>query len=140
MKISIIILVCLLTIACSPEKRLSRLVEKHPELLRPDTIILHDTIILDGLTVDSTFKFVEWDTVFIDTSGVQVKLIHLRDSIRVFIKQKADTIFIEKKIPFKQVVIEKPQWLTYIENHKWQLIIVVVVGLILIMIIRLIFK
>ena len=44
MKSQWIILFGLFLSGCSPQARLARLVEHHPELARPDTLEFHDTL------------------------------------------------------------------------------------------------
>lgn len=43
--------IVLLLVACSPERKLARLLAKHPELARTDTIVVHDTVLVPGDTV-----------------------------------------------------------------------------------------
>jgi len=57
MKIYFILLtLSFLLFSCSPQKRLHRLVKKHPELTRVDTIKIQDTIIVPGIKTDTVFS------------------------------------------------------------------------------------
>jgi hypothetical protein len=63
--------------SCSPQKRINRIVKKHPELLVSDTIRVVDTVIIEA---------VHFDTIIVnqDVSGV--------DSILNSFKGKIDSI------------------------------------------------
>jgi hypothetical protein len=50
-----------LLFSCSPQKRLNRLVKKHPELVKIDTITVRDTI---RDTINVTTELVKVDTIF----------------------------------------------------------------------------
>lgn len=43
--------IILLLVACSPERKLQRLLAKHPDLSRTDTIVVRDTVVVPGDTV-----------------------------------------------------------------------------------------
>ena len=47
-----IILVSLLIIGCSPQKRLNRLITKYPQLTEIDTIIVRDTVVVENYNYD----------------------------------------------------------------------------------------
>ena len=52
----VILMVTIVTLAilgCSPQKKLNRLLDKHPTLLRMDTILWSDTLIRWGIRVDT---------------------------------------------------------------------------------------
>lgn len=43
--------IILLLVACSPERKLQRLLSKHPDLSRTDTIVVRDTVVVPGDTM-----------------------------------------------------------------------------------------
>ncbi len=102
----LLILIVSLLMACSPQKRFSRLVTKHPELLTTDTLIIKDTIrvIVPEVKVDTVVKVNDLlDTIFIEKEQLKVKVWMKGDD--VFIEGKCDTVYvdkiIERKIPVK---------------------------------------
>lgn len=52
-KIVALLILCSLLLACSPSKRIARLIDNHPELLRPQIIRLRDTITTNYFRKDS---------------------------------------------------------------------------------------
>lgn len=96
----------LLLWACSPQKRFTRLVTKHPELLTTDTLIVKDTIrvIVPEVKVDTVVKINDLlDTIFIEKEQLKVKVWMKGDD--VFIEGKCDTVYVDKiverRIPVK---------------------------------------
>ena len=103
--------------ACSPQKRFSRLVTNHPELLTTDSVVVRDTIrvVVPEVKVDTVVKVNDLlDTVFIEKEQLKVKVWMKGD--QVFIEGKCDTVYvdkiIERKIPVRYY--EKTQ--TFIEK------------------------
>lgn len=92
-KIFIIILLVLF-VSCDPAKRISRIVKRHPELVKVDTVWKKDTIISKVVQHDSLFHFYQPDTVYIKEGKLTVKYIFNKDST-VYIQGKcdADTVF-----------------------------------------------
>jgi hypothetical protein len=105
--------------ACSPQKRFSRLVTNHPELLTTDSVVVRDTIrvVVPEVKVDTVVKVNDLlDTVFIEKEQLKVKVWMKGD--QVFIEGKCDTVYvdkiIERKIPVRYY--EKTQ--TFMEKLK----------------------
>jgi hypothetical protein len=105
--------------ACSPQKRFSRLVTNHPELLTTDSVVVRDTIrvVVPEVKVDTVVKVNDLlDTVFIEKEQLKVKVWMKGD--QVFIEGKCDTVYvdkiIERKIPVRYY--EKTQ--TFMEKTK----------------------
>jgi hypothetical protein len=72
-----------LLVACNPQKRLNRLLMKHPELR--DTLVIHDT-------VEAVVEYVRADTVFRDR-GDTVTLA--KDRVRVrYVRMPGDTVWL----------------------------------------------
>lgn len=111
-----IALVCYLT-ACSPQKRLNKLLAKHPDLKKDTVLVIRDTVITKHFNFDTLYNYqLQKDTVVIKKENVIVKLFHHNDTVFVNAQAKADTIYKEIKIPFKQVVVEtdnKNKWVMY---------------------------
>ena len=63
--------------ACSAEKRLQRLVEKHPELQRTDTITVTDTIYIPGDTLWRQVLLRSTDTIRIENERQSVRVVRI---------------------------------------------------------------
>ena len=89
-------------IACSPQKRLNRLIKKHPELLETkiDTIVVRDTIVIENYDTTVLSKLIKSDsTIVIDNSKVFLKYYYdtLRQEIHHQVECFGDTIFFYKE-------------------------------------------
>ena len=82
MKPTIAILILLLC-SCSAEKKLNKLIAKHPELR--DTIYVHDTLTTELIRADTTFVSVPGDTVRVDNGKLHIK----------YVKLPGDTVYLE---------------------------------------------
>ena len=130
----------LLLASCSPQKRLHRLVTKHPELTRIDTIKIQDSVFVPGTNVDTVFRSsLLHDTVTITQGKLQIKLIEINDTIYLNAKVEPDTIIITKEIPVQKIVhVEPEKWWIMIWNKfkKWFLYILSFLILLLVLFIR----
>ncbi len=108
--IIIIIGVIILSGACSPIRRHSRLVKRYPFVHKNDTVVLKDTISImipivkrDTVMLLDSFLISLKDTITIQKENLTVKITQVHDSI--YINAKCDTVFIDKiierKIPIK---------------------------------------
>ena len=140
-KYFLFIAVLLLLVSCSPQKRLHRLVSKHPELTRIDTIKIQDSVFVLGTNVDTVFRSsLLHDTVTITQEKLQIKLIEKNDTIYLNANVKPDTIIITKEIPVQKIVhIEPEKWYITIWNKFkfWLFYIICFVVLILVLFRRL---
>lgn len=106
-KIIIAILVLVIVASCSPQKRLTRLINRHPELSRTDTMTLRDTIRTRTIQADTVFLWSQLnrtDTVTLEKDRLKIQLIKKTDSLQIESKCEGDTIFFETKIPVEKVV------------------------------------
>lgn len=115
------VLIALLTIlafgwlnSCTPQRRLNRLIKKHPELLYKDTLIVKDTvsIVIPSIKLDTFVKVEQLkDTIFFQKDFVKVKVFERNDT--VFISAQTDTIYKNvyrtMKIPVERVIYRKPR-------------------------------
>jgi len=110
--------------SCSAESRYKRLIKKHPELVKTDTVIVKDTIIKEIKVPVPQYRdsfIIKHDTL-IETE----KLIIYRkgDLLDITVKPDTvtfrDTIPFEVKVPGKVVEITKP--LNY--NIVWILLVI----------------
>lgn len=97
----------LLICSCSPQTRFDRLIDKHPYLIETDTIVVHDTVVVEspGVNVDTVVEYRELhDTIFLEKEQLKVKVYIDREK-KVYIEGKCDTVLIQKiierKVPVK---------------------------------------
>lgn len=108
--IILIIFLC----SCSPQKRIDRIVRKHPELLTKDTIKIRDTLITKSVNTDTIFN-INFDTINIEKEKLKVQLIRINDTIQVFAECKEDTIYFEKIIEVDKIQVnEKNNYLIWL--------------------------
>lgn len=112
----IIILICIsLLISCSPQKRLQRLVNNNPQLIKVDTIHFRDTInvITNQVYKDTltTLKSISKDTLIITKENLRIKTFYNYHTDSIFISGEcqSDTVYIpyEVAIPFNKVVVDE---------------------------------
>lgn len=107
-----IVLLMMFIAGCTPQKRLNRLVKKHPELSRIDTVKVTDTfqVMVPGIRADTnmqkaTFLASLKDTIVLQKEQLTVKIYEYRDSI--FLDAKCDTVhktvIREVKVPYPTV-------------------------------------
>ena len=106
-----------LLVACSPQKRLNRLVDKYPHLTETsiDTIIVIDTIVIDNYdtTVVNNIIKQRTDTVIYNE---KVYLKYFYDTVKETIIHEVecfgDTIVKEKIVPYevKKIVYKELSW------------------------------
>lgn len=98
MKKAIPILILAALFSCSPSKRLSRLILKHPELVKSDTTYISDTTVINKIRVDTAFKNeISRDTITITKERLTIKYFNRGDTIFWSSKVEADSII--KEIP-----------------------------------------
>ncbi len=109
----------MLLIACSPQKRLNRLINKYPYLTETsiDTIRLIDTVIIDNYDTTILSNIIKHDSTII-VNNEKVYLKYFYDTVKETIIHEfecfGDTIIKEKIIPYK---VEK---VVYKELNLWQ--------------------
>jgi len=131
----IILLIALLLGACSPQKRLHRLVALHPELVQNDTIKINDTTFIPSVQIDTLVHVnTLHDTVTITKEKLRVQIHRIKDTVYIEAEQQADTVIVHKEIPVEKIVYQKPDGKTNI-GLIWfllgALVVMVVVVLVL---------
>lgn len=125
MKILFVILLAFL-FSCSPQKRLNRLIKKHPELVKVDTIVVRDTIrdtinvTTELVKIDTIFSLKEiHDTITITKDNLTIRYYHDTIHDNVYISGECDTIWIE--VPFEKIVEYKVPCDNVVveENIQW---------------------
>jgi len=128
------LLIVLLLASCTPQKRLARLVKKHPELIRVDTVTVTDTfIVITPRTQIDTFYSIKQliDTVVVSKDNLTVKTYLKNDTI--YLDAKCDTIVIEKirevKVPVQKIEVKEiPFW-----ESKWFRFLFILIFVVLIL-------
>jgi hypothetical protein len=133
-----ILLLCLLLASCSAERRLQRLLNKHPELSRTDTLHIHDTITLPADTV-------WWTEVVLDTLTVETERIKIR-IVRVPTGSPCDTVALPLHIEgiakadtiYRTVTVEVPRIVPCPPGAKvaswWRIVALVLAGVVALLI------
>lgn len=136
-KIHIIFFCILLCFSCSPQKKLQRLINKHPELIVKDTIqvTIKDTIVVLKHSKDTITNFYHNDTItIIDDRRTILKYFYdtITNNIYHDLEIKQDTIYYEKVVPVEveKVVIEELTW--WEKNNFWVIFLICFFSLLLI--------
>jgi hypothetical protein len=96
------ILLAIFLAACSPSKRLQRLLDKHPELSRVDTVTVVDTIYIPGDTLWRQVLLRHTDTVTVENERQVVRVVRIPtgspcDTAAIFMdimaEVKPDTVY-----------------------------------------------
>jgi hypothetical protein len=106
------ILIVVLT-SCTPQKRLQRLLEKHPELTVNDTIFIRDTIIIPSYRTDTTTLLVHHTTTEV-INNERVRLVYRYDTLTNEIHHEVEckevaTVY-ERAIPIERIVNTNDVW------------------------------
>lgn len=136
LKNSWLLIVLLVIISCTPQRRFTRLIDKFPHLLTTDTLTIHDTVkveipkvVHDTLISQHFFTQITRDTLVIQKERLTVKIFHDTIKKNVYIKGQCDTITVEKiverKIPIKYYE-KTPTWKKII---NWILLIAIILAI-----------
>lgn len=111
MKIVIIIFAVLL-LACSPQKRMNKLIDKHPEFVQNDTLVFNDTIYIESVKADTVLWIDSMiDTVLIEKDNLKIRTVFRDNQIYIEGECESDTIYYTKEVPVEKVVyLEDPPW------------------------------
>lgn len=116
-KICFSFLLLLVIFGCSPQKRIQRIVSKHPELLQKDTIKISDTTIIPGIAIDTVFITSKTDTIVFWKDNIKVQIIRSFDTLRTEITSSPDTIIKNINVPVDRIVIKNDSsgwWIKYL--------------------------
>ena len=96
----------LLFSGCSPQRRLARLVERHPELRVADTVVVADTLVIAGVKADTAVPVSRLtDTVVMERERLVVKVVKVRDTLFIAGECKSDTVIREIRIPIEKIKV-----------------------------------
>lgn len=103
----------LLVVACSPSKRLERLLNKHPELRDTVTVTVHDTVVVPGDTVFRPVLLRRTDTVVVENERQSVRIVRVPTGspcdtavfrAEVLATVKPDTVIVTHTVEVPRVV------------------------------------
>lgn len=118
--------------SCSPEVRLKRLIDRHPEFVKSDTVIVHDTTFIPGSKKDTLFSSSS-DTVYLKDGKTIVKYFYNTTEKTNYLSSetKPDTIIKVVKVPVDRV--------TYVNDYTylWYIFIGIIILIVIILILRL---
>lgn len=116
------LILSLIIISCSPQRRFDRLIKKNPWLLTKDTLFIKDTIRdtirinIPEVRVDTVVEYIDlFDTIYLEKEQLKVKVWMDRYN-KVYIQGKCDTIYIIK--PYEKIV-ERKIPIRYYEKTPW---------------------
>jgi hypothetical protein len=125
------LILMLLITGCSAEYHIEKACKKQPDLckvkVKVDTLIVRDSIYFHD-----TFTTTEIDTIQIDTGSVRVKIVRHYNKIKVWVRQKPDTIRITQTITLPPKVVldaKKQAWTTAHSVFFWVGVILCAFGL-----------
>lgn len=114
--ISIIALIVVALTSCSPQRRFTRLITKHPELIETKYKKYYDTVhvVVNGAKVDTIVsREVLKDTVVLVKDQLTVRVYEKGDSI--YIDGECDTVYVDK-----QIEVEVPVYYYEKEKSIWE--------------------
>ncbi|MCK9422085.1 MAG: hypothetical protein M0Q38_05770 [Bacteroidales bacterium] len=95
--------------SCSPSSRVQRLLMKHPELVKTDTLVLKDTIPIQGIAADTVLYLERISApVLLSRDRLEVEVWKQHDTLFVKGKCKADTVYRTYRIPVTRIKWVKP--------------------------------
>ncbi len=119
----------ILIVACSPQRRFTRLITKYPYLLTTDTVTVRDTIsiYIPKVEVDTVVTLKELtDTITITKDRVTVKTWYVPKEKKVYVQGKCDPVYItkivERKVPIR--TFEKYPWWKKLLNNMLAVFII----------------
>ena len=130
----ITLLLCLALAACSPQKKLAKLLAKYPELARTDTITIRDTITIPGDTIRATE--ILRDTIRIENDRQVIRVVRIPtggpcDTVPVNLEVegivKPDTVFYSVEVPMERLVPCPPE-----RSLWWVWLIIGVLGVVVV--------
>lgn len=104
MRCLILLFVTLLLSGCSAEWHLSRAVKKNPDLIKPTTMTVTDTVVTEPIVVKDTVTLSQVDTVEIVKDRFRVKIVRSYDTLMIDGGCDADTIIRTVTVSVPQLV------------------------------------
>jgi hypothetical protein len=91
---------------CSPQARLARLVDRHPDLRITDTITRLIKLPVPEIKADSFFVYRPGDTVKIDNGRLEIRYFTEHDTVKIWGRCKADTIKLHDTLFVPRIIVK----------------------------------
>ena len=125
MKFKIILIVAVILVSCSPQKRLNRLIERNPELMTVDTLRDTVTVIVPEVKIDTFLTLTNLlDTVYITEDRLKIKTIYKDNKIYIEGKCDTDTVEVIREIPVERIIVQELTW--WERNQIWVIPLIIV--------------
>lgn len=105
--------------ACSPQKKLNRLLAKHPELTIENKVTITDTLYLPSSSIDTIFS-TSVDTLVMVDSLIKITYIRVKDKIYLKGETMRYPVIVTKEVTVKSPVITKIDPITQYKLNKWR--------------------
>ena len=80
----VIILACGVCLACSPARRLERILLRNPDLVSLDTLFIRDSVVVPAVRMDTLVNIsTVRDTILIQKDRLEVRVEVTKDTIRI---------------------------------------------------------
>ena len=103
--------------SCDPHKRIARIARNNPEVLQKDTVRVIDTIMIEGVRLDTVVTIKEFYTRAVDTlrfekERLTVEIYHDTVHDQIYISGECDTIYKERtvEVPIEKIVVQAQNW------------------------------
>ena len=122
------LLILLICVACSPSKRLNRIVKNNPHLLDSVKIEVIDTIYVERYVHDTITKIVKHDsTIVVDNERVFLKYFYdtvRQEIIHEYECKEVKTVY-KTEVKTPRVVINKPTIWEHIVSIWWLILLII---------------
>jgi len=110
-----IILILVLLSSCNPCRKINKLLLKHPECLKLDSVLVADTFIVNRVESDTLFKFSEMhDTVVVKNDRLTIKYFYNKTTDSVYLQGVCDTdTLIRYRWRYRERILARPEGLTF---------------------------
>lgn len=128
MRIIAILLISVCVVGCSPQARLARLIKNNPQLVKSDTIKIHDTTFVKSIHIDTIIQAgVTPDTVTIVKDKLVIKYFNNGKTVYLGGEVKRDTIIKEIPVIVNTVTPAVPYVPDFYKFSTWALYILLIV-------------
>ena len=100
------LIIVLFFCSCSAQCHLKKAIQKDPDLLKVNKVIIDTVIVTDSFTNIDTFTLNEIDTFITDTGKIKVTLIKFKNKYTLITELKHDTITFKKEVECPPSVIQ----------------------------------
>ena len=98
----------LLLTSCSAQWHLRKAVQKDPMILKKDTLVVQDTLVVPPVVLKDTVTWRQHDTITITKDRLRVKIVKVNDTLIIDAKCDSDTIVRTIEVPYDKIVyVEK---------------------------------